>query len=198
MSRLYDYDSGEITIGGYDIKKVDAECLFQKISVVFQDVVLFNTSIMENIRIGNIKASDDEVKKAAEIAGCQEIISRLPEGFQTIIGENGAKLSGGERQRISIARALLKNAPIILLDEIAASLDVENETKIQEGLNNLTKDKTVVIISHRLKSIQNVDQIVLLNEGKVVSTGNHKEVFENSVLYRNMIEKSNLAEKYKY
>lgn len=198
MSRLYDYDSGEITIGGYDIKKVDAECLFQKISVVFQDVVLFNTSIMENIRIGNIKASDDEVKKAAEIAGCQEIISRLPEGFQTIIGENGAKLSGGERQRISIARALLKNAPIILLDEIAASLDVENETKIQEGLNNLIKNKTVVIISHRLKSIQNVDQIVLLNEGKVVSTGNHKEVFENSVLYRNMIEKSNLAEKYKY
>lgn len=198
MSRLYDYDSGRIFIGGHDIKTVDTECLFKKISVVFQDVVLFNTSIMENIRIGNTNATDDEVREVARIAGCQEIIDRLPEGIQTIVGENGAKLSGGERQRISIARAILKDAPIILLDEIAASLDVENEAKIQEGLNKLIKNKTVVIISHRLKSIQNVNQIILLDEGKVVSNGTHDEIYNESQLYRNMIEKSDLTEMYSY
>lgn len=198
MSRLYDYDSGQILIGGHDIKTVDPECLFKKISVVFQDVVLFNTSIMENIRIGNTNATDDEVREVARIAGCQEIIDRLPEGIQTIVGENGAKLSGGERQRISIARAILKDAPIILLDEIAASLDVENEAKIQEGLNKLIKNKTVVIISHRLKSIQNVNQIILLDEGKVVSNGTHDEIYNESQLYRNMIEKSDLTEMYSY
>ena len=198
MSRLYDYDSGQILIGGHDIKAVDTECLFKKISVVFQDVVLFNTSIMENIRIGNTNATDDEVREVAKIAGCQEIIDRLPDGIQTIVGENGAKLSGGERQRISIARAILKDAPIILLDEIAASLDVENEAKIQEGLNKLIKNKTVVIISHRLKSIQNVNQIILLDEGKVVSNGTHDEIYNESQLYRNMIEKSDLTEVYSY
>ena len=198
MSRLYDYDSGRILIGGHDIKTVDTECLFKKISVVFQDVVLFNTSIMENIRIGNTNATDDEVREVARIAGCQEIIDRLPEGIQTIVGENGAKLSGGERQRISIARAILKDAPIILLDEIAASLDVENEAKIQEGLNKLIKNKTVVIISHRLKSIQNVNQIILLDEGKVLSNGTHDEIYNESQLYRNMIEKSDLTEMYSY
>ena len=198
LSGLYDYDSGRILIGGHDIKTVDTECLFKKISVVFQDVVLFNTSIMENIRIGNTNATDDEVREVARIAGCQEIIDRLPEGIQTIVGENGAKLSGGERQRISIARAILKDAPIILLDEIAASLDVENEAKIQEGLNKLIKNKTVVIISHRLKSIQNVNQIILLDEGKVVSNGTHDEIYNESQLYRNMIEKSDLTEVYSY
>ncbi|WP_200886074.1 ABC transporter ATP-binding protein [Clostridium tyrobutyricum] len=198
MSRLYDYNDGKITIGGYDIKEVDTECLFKKISVVFQDVVLFNTSIMENIRIGDINASDEEVKRTAKLAGCQEIIEKLPEGYNTLIGENGAKLSGGERQRISIARAMLKDAPIILLDEIAASLDVENESKVQEGLNRLIRNKTVVIISHRLKSIQNVDQIILLNNGKVEAAGTHDEIYQRSKLYRNMIEKSNLTEEYKY
>jgi ATP-binding cassette subfamily B protein len=198
MSRLYDYNYGKITIGGYDIKEVDTECLFKKISVVFQDVVLFNTSIMENIRIGDINASDEEVKRAAKLAGCEEIIEKLPEGYNTLIGENGAKLSGGERQRISIARAMLKDAPIILLDEIAASLDVENESKVQEGLNRLIRNKTVVIISHRLKSIQNVDQIILLNNGKVEAAGTHDEIYQRSKLYRNMIEKSNLTEEYKY
>jgi ABC-type transport system involved in cytochrome bd biosynthesis, ATPase and permease components len=153
---------------------------------------------MENIRIGDINASDEEVKRTAKLAGCQEIIEKLPEGYNTLIGENGAKLSGGERQRISIARAMLKDAPIILLDEIAASLDVENESKVQEGLNRLIRNKTVVIISHRLKSIQNVDQIILLNNGKVEAAGTHDEIYQRSKLYRNMIEKSNLTEEYKY
>lgn len=198
MSRLYDYDEGRITIGEYDIKEIDTECLFKKISIVFQDVILFNTSIMENIRIGKINATDDEVKRAAELAGCDQFINKLPDGYNTLIGENGAKLSGGERQRLSIARAILKDAPIILLDEIAASLDVENESKIQESLNTLIKNKTVVIISHRLKSIENVDKIILFDDGKVDSVGTHSEIFTQSKLYRNMIEKSLLTEKYEY
>ncbi|MDO5725978.1 MAG: ABC transporter ATP-binding protein [Tissierellia bacterium] len=198
ISRLFDYDSGKIYIGDKDIKTVETECLFEKISIVFQDVVLFNTSVMENIRIGNINASDEEVMNAAKIAGCEEFIDNLPEKYNTFIGENGAKLSGGERQRLSIARALLKDAPIILLDEIAASLDVENEFKLQQGLNRLIKDKTVIIISHRMKSIENVDKIVLLNAGLIDSIGRHDELLEKSELYRNLIEKSKKTEEFKY
>lgn len=198
VSRLYDYDTGLIKIGGYDIKDLDTEHLFKYISIVFQDVTLFNTSVMENIRIGNVKASDEEVKRAAKEAGCEEFIQDLPDGYDTYIGENGSKLSGGERQRLSIARAILKDAPIIILDEIAASLDVENELKIQASLNKLIKDKTVIVISHRLKSIENADKIVVLEEGRVNSIGKHEELLGKSELYRNMIEKSAMTEAHKY
>lgn len=198
ISRLYDYDTGSIKIGGRDIKTLDTEHLFRYISIVFQEVILFNASVMENIRIGNVKATDEEVMRAAREAGCEEFIRKLPKGYDTLIGENGSKLSGGERQRISIARAILKDAPIIILDEIAASLDVENELKIQNSLNKLIRDKTVIVISHRLRSVENVDQIVVLEQGKVVGTGKHEDLLEQSALYRNMIEKSLMTEAYKY
>lgn len=198
ISRLYDYDSGIIKIGGRDIKELSTEELFKHISVVFQDVTLFDTSIMENIRIGRVSASDEEVKEAAKQAGCDDFISALPQGYETVIGENGSKLSGGERQRISIARAILKDAPIIILDEIAASLDLENELKIQNSLNRLIKDKTVIVISHRLKSIENADKIVVMDKGKVVAQGKHDELMESSPLYKRMIEKSLLTEEHKY
>lgn len=198
ISRLYDYDGGKITIGVVDIKDISTKSLFKKISIVFQDVTLFNTSIKENIRIGNKKATDKEVKEAARLANCEEFINRLPNGYDTVIGENGATLSGGERQRISIARAFLKNAPIIILDEIAASLDVDNEKKIQESLNELTKNKTVIIISHRLKSIENVDKIVVIDNGEVEAFGNHKELISISKTYNNLVEKAKLAEVFKY
>ena len=197
-SRLYDYNKGQILIDGKDIAKIDTDSLFDKISIVFQDVGLFNTSILENIRVGNKDASDDEVKKAAKLANCTEFIESLPEGYETVIGENGNRLSGGERQRLSIARALLKDAPIIILDEISASLDVENEMKIQESLNALIKNKTVIIISHRLKSIENVDKIVVMNKGKIDAEGTHAELLKESPLYRDMIEKSGLTETYTY
>lgn len=198
MSRLYDYNDGNILIGGVDIKDIDTETLFNKISIVFQDVVLFNTSIMENIRLGKKTASDEEVIRAAKLANVDDFVSNLPDGYNTLIGENGSKLSGGERQRISIARAILKDAPIIILDEISASLDVENEMKIQESLNTLIKNKTVVIISHRMKSIENVNQIVVLNQGRLDAAGTHKELLGKSELYKKMIEKSNMSEAYMY
>ena len=198
MARLYDYDTGSILIDGKDVKKINTESLYEKISIVFQDVTLFNSSVMENIRIGNKDATDEQVKEAARLAHCEEFILKLSDGYDTLIGENGSKLSGGERQRISIARAFLKDAPIILLDEISSSLDVENEMKIQESLNKLIKNKTVVIISHRLKSIENADKIIVMNSGKVDAVGTHKEVLEISNLYRNMIHKSRLTEEYIY
>ena len=198
MSRLYDYDSGEITIDGKDIKTIDADSLFDKISIVFQDVMLFNTSVLENIRLGNRSAADEEVKKAAELANCTEFIEKLPEKYDTFIGENGAKLSGGERQRISIARAFLKNAPIIILDEISASLDVENEMAIQGSLNKLLENRTVVIISHRLKSVENADKIIVMNEGKIDAKGSHDELLKSSELYRSLIEKSQATERFAY
>lgn len=198
VSRLYDYDKGSIKISGKDIKEISTKDLFDKVSIVFQDVTLFNASVMENIRIGNVRATDEEVKKAGALANCQDFIEELPKGYETLIGENGASLSGGERQRISIARAFLKNAPIIILDEIAASLDVDNEKKIQESLNKLTKNKTVIIISHRLKSIENVDKIVVIENGKVEATGNHRELLKTCKTYCNLIEKSKLAEEFKY
>ncbi|CEM62877.1 ABC transporter ATP-binding protein [Treponema phagedenis] len=197
-SRLYDYDKGHILIGEKEINKIDTDSLFDKISIVFQDVLLFNASVMENIRIGNKNASDEEVKEAARLANCTDFIEALPEGYNTAIGENGSKLSGGERQRLSIARAFLKNAPIIILDEISASLDVENEMKIQESLNTLIKDKTVIIISHRLKSIEKADKIIVMNEGKIEAEGTHAELLKTSALYRAMIEKSGLTEAYSY
>lgn len=198
ISRLYDYDSGTIAIGGKNIKDISTKSLFEKISIVFQEVTLFNTSIMENIRIGNKNATDAQVREAARLANCEEFINALPSGYDTVIGENGAALSGGERQRLSIARAFLKNAPIIILDEIAASLDVDNEKKIQESLNALIAGKTVIIISHRLRSIENVDKIVVISEGKVEAAGKHEELLLDSATYRNLVEKAKLAEAFKY
>ena len=198
ISRLYDYDEGEILIDGKDIKEISTESLFDKVSIVFQDVVLFNQSVMENIRLGKQDASDEEVKIAAKLANCTDFIEKMDKGFDTVIGENGAELSGGERQRLSIARAFLKDAPILILDEIAASLDVDNEKKIQESLNNLVKDKTVVIISHRMKSIENADKIVVLENGKVESEGKHEELLQKSKVYKNLIEKTKMAEEFIY
>lgn len=197
-SRLYDYDEGQILIDGKDIAHIDTDSLFDKISIVFQDVGLFDTSILENIRIGKKTATDDEVKEAARLANCTEFIEALPNAWNTQIGENGLRLSGGERQRLSIARAFLKDAPIIILDEISASLDVENEMKIQESLNTLIKNKTVIIISHRLKSVENTDKIIVMNAGKIEAEGTHESLLQNCALYRNMIEKSGLTEKWKY
>ena len=198
ISRLYDYDKGQILIDGKDIKEISTESLFDKVSIVFQDVVLFNQSVMENIRLGKQDASDEEVKRAAKLANCTDFIEKMDKGFDTVIGENGAELSGGERQRLSIARAFLKDAPILILDEIAASLDVDNEKKIQESLNNLIKDKTVVIISHRMKSIENADKIVVFEDGKVESEGKHEELLQKSKVYKNLIEKTKMAEEFIY
>lgn len=198
ISRLYDYDTGSILIDGKYIKNISTESLFKNVSIVFQDVTLFNTSIMENIRLGRESATDDEVKEAARLANCMDFIEKLPDGFNTLIGENGAELSGGERQRISIARAFLKDAPVLILDEISASLDVDNEKKIQDSLNKLIKDKTVIIISHRLKSIENVNKIVVIDEGVVETSGNHDELIKDSKVYKNLIEKTKLAEAFNY
>ena len=198
ISRLYDYDTGSILIDGKDIKNISTDSLFKNVSIVFQDVTLFNTSIMENIRLGRESATDEEVKEAAVLANCMDFIEKLPDGFNTLIGENGAELSGGERQRISIARAFLKDAPVLILDEISASLDVDNEKKIQDSLNKLIKDKTVIIISHRLKSIENVNKIVVIDEGVVETSGNHDELIKDSKVYKNLIEKTKLAEAFNY
>lgn len=198
MSRLYDYDSGAIRIDDYDIQNVSTDSLFKKTSIVFQDVMLFNTSVMENIRIGRLDATDEEVKEAARMANCMDFIDEMPEGFHTAIGENGQELSGGQRQRLSIARAFLKDAPILILDEITSSLDVENERIIQQSLNHLIQNKTVVIISHRLKSVEKADKIVVLNKGKVEGEGKHDELLKTSPTYRNLIEKSEMAEAFVY
>lgn len=198
ISRLVDYDSGSISIGGCDIEEMDTEALFSRMSIVFQDVVLFNTSVLENIRIGRLDATDDEVKHAAELAGCDGFVSHLPDGYGTAIGENGARLSGGERARISIARALLKDAPIIILDEIAAALDVESEARVQEGLNKLVAGKTVIVISHRMKSIENANNIVVLDDGQVQAAGTHDQLMEECPLYRSLVERSVAVEQYSY
>ena len=189
-ARFWDVDKGEIRIGGEDVSDVDPEVLLKNFSIVFQDVTLFNSSIKDNIRIGKKGATDEEIVRAAKIARCYEFIDKMPEGIDTIIGENGQRLSGGERQRISIARAILKDAPIILLDEATASLDVENESFIQEALSELIKDKTVMVIAHRLRTIRNADKIILLNAGKIEAMGTDDELCKNSKYYKNMLEKS--------
>lgn len=189
-ARFWDVDKGEIRIGGEDVSDVDPEVLLKNFSIVFQDVTLFNSSIKDNIRIGKKGATDEEIVRAAKIARCYEFIDKMPEGIDTIIGENGQRLSGGERQRISIARAILKDAPIILLDEATASLDVENESFIQEALSELIKDKTVMVIAHRLRTIRNADKIILLNAGKIEAMGTDDELYKNSKYYKNMLEKS--------
>jgi ATP-binding cassette subfamily B protein len=184
--RFWDINRGKITVGGMDISKIDPETLMSLYSVVFQDVTLFNNSIKENIRIGRKDASDEEVMQAAKIAHCGEFVEKLQDRWNTVIGENGAELSGGERQRISIARAFLKNAPIILLDEATSSLDVENETMIQESLSKLIKNKTVLVIAHRMRSIADAGKIVVLEGGTVAEEGMLSELFEKDGIYRHM------------
>ena len=177
-ARLWDINEGSIKVGGVDISTVDPEVLLTDYSMVFQDVVLFDDTVMENIRLGKHGATDEEVRAAASAANCDEFVSRLPQGYDTPIGENGAKLSGGERQRISIARVLLKNAPIVLLDEATASLDVENETKVQGALSRLLTGKTVLVIAHRMRTVEAADKIVVLDEGKVVEEGRPSVLLE--------------------
>ena len=187
-ARLWDVTEGSIKVGGVDISTVDPEALLTDYSMVFQDVVLFDDTVMENIRLGKRGATDEEVRAAAEAANCGEFIRRLPQGYDTPIGENGAKLSGGERQRISIARALLKNAPIVLLDEATASLDVENETKVQGALSRLLAGKTVLVIAHRMRTVAGADHIVVLENGRVAEQGTPAELMEKVGLYRRMVE----------
>ena len=185
-ARLWDADEGAIKVGGVDIRTVDPEVLLTDYSMVFQDVVLFDDTIMENIRLGKHGATDEEVHAAARAANCDEFVEKLPKGYETLIGENGAKLSGGERQRVSIARALLKNAPIVLLDEATASLDVENEAKVQGALSRLLAGKTVLVIAHRMRTVEAADHIVVLADGKVVEDGTPAELFarEDSMFRR--------------
>ena len=187
-ARLWDVTEGTIRVGDVDISTVDPEALLTDYSMVFQDVVLFDDTVMENIRLGKRGATDEEVRAAAEAANCGEFIRRLPQGYDTPIGENGAKLSGGERQRISIARALLKNAPIVLLDEATASLDVENETKVQGALSRLLAGKTVLVIAHRMRTVAGADHIVVLENGHVTEQGTPAELMERGGLYRRMVE----------
>jgi len=185
-ARFWDVSEGRILVGGYDIKEIEPETLLKYYSIVFQDVVLFNASIMDNIRIGKRNATDEEVVRAAKLAQCDEFVSKLPEGYNTIVGENGVTLSGGERQRISIARALLKDAPIVILDEATASLDVENETKIQTAISELVRNKTVLVIAHRLRTVAEADKIVVLEEGAIVEEGTHDELLSKKGTYSKM------------
>ena len=195
-ARLFDVQKGKITVGGVDINEVDPEVLLSDYSMVFQDVVLFDDSIKENIRLGKRNATDEEVYKAAKAANCDEFVQKLPDGYDTLIGENGTKLSGGERQRISIARALLKDAPIILLDEATASLDVENETKIQEALSRLLVNKTVLVIAHRMRTVQSADKIIVLEDGKVKEEGSPEQLYKQDGLYRHMLDLQNESAKW--
>lgn len=185
-ARFWDATSGKITIGGMDISETDPESLMSLFSIVFQDVILFNNSVMENIRVGNPNATDEQVIEAARLANVDVFVEKLPEKYQTFIGENGSNLSGGERQRISIARAFLKNAPIILLDEATASLDVENETLVQTALSRLIQNKTVLIIAHRMRSIVGADQIVVLKNGVVAESGTPAELLQKDGIFKNM------------
>ena len=196
-ARFWDADSGRISLGGVDVSKIDPETLLANYSIVFQDVTLFNNSVMENIRIGKNGATDEEVMEAARLANCDEFVDLLPEKYNTNIGENGCELSGGERQRISIARAFLKDAPIILLDEATASLDAENETAIQEALSRLIKDKTVLIIAHRMRTIANADHIVVLKDGVVAEEGSPEMLSATDSIYSRMTNQQLVAQNWK-
>lgn len=187
-ARFWDASSGKITVGGMDVSKIDPEKLFSLYSIVFQDVTLFNNTIMENIRIGRKDATDEEVIAAAKLANCDEFAMKLPDKWNSMIGENGCELSGGERQRISIARAFLKNAPVILLDEATSSLDVENETLIQSALSRLIKDKTVMVIAHRMRTVAGADKIVVLSDGKVSETGTPDELMKKDGIFAHMLK----------
>jgi ATP-binding cassette subfamily B protein len=196
-ARFWDINSGLITVGGMDISKIDPETLLSMYSIVFQDVTLFNNTVLENIRIGRKEATDEEVRAAAKLAHCDEFIDKLPDGYNTLIGENGSELSGGERQRISIARAFLKDAPIILMDEATASLDVDNESLIQEAISELIKDKTVLIIAHRMRTVDGADKIVVLKNGTVAESGNPSELKVKDGIYNHMISVQMQSENWK-
>ncbi|MDM8203241.1 ABC transporter ATP-binding protein [Faecalicoccus acidiformans] len=196
-ARFWDVDQGKITVGGMDISKIDPETLLSLFSIVFQDVTLFNNTIMENIRIGNKDASDEQVLAAAKLANVDEFAEKLPDGWNTTIGENGCELSGGERQRISIARAFLKNAPIILLDEATASLDVENETLIQTALSRLIADKTVLVIAHRMRTVAGADKIVVLSGGSVAEEGSPEKLMKQNGLYARMVKLQTKSQNWK-
>lgn len=188
-ARFWDVQAGKITLGGEDISEIDPEILLQSFSIVFQDVTLFNSSVLENIRLGREGASDEEVIKAAESAQCHEFVDRLPQGYDTLIGENGQRLSGGERQRISIARAILKDAPVILLDEATASLDTENESKVQQALGELIKNKTVLIIAHRMRTVAEADKLVVIENGSVAEMGSPQELKEKNGIFAKMLKR---------
>lgn len=187
-ARFWDADAGRITHGGIDIESVDPEILLKDYSVVFQDVLLFDDTVMGNIRLGRRDATDEEVLAAARAANCDEFVSKLPQGYDTMIGENGSKLSGGERQRISIARALLKDAPVVLLDEATASQDVENESEVQEALSRLLADKTVLVIAHRMRTVMGADKVIVLDEGKIIEAGTPQELQATNGLFARMVQ----------
>ena len=197
-ARFWDSDKGTITVGGMNVSEIDPEKLLSLYSIVFQDVTLFNNTVMENIRIGKKDATDEEVMAAAKLAHCEEFIEKMPEKWNSMIGENGSELSGGERQRISIARAFLKDAPIILMDEATASLDVDNETLIQESISKLIRNKTVLIIAHRMRTVDGVDKIVVLKDGTVAETGSPAELKQAGGIYRHMADMQLCSEQWKY
>lgn len=187
-TRFWDYNKGKITVGGMEVAQIDPEKLMSLYSIVFQDVILFNNTIMENIRIGKMDATDEEVLQAARYAHCEEFVEKLPDKWNTMVGENGSELSGGERQRISIARAFLKDAPIILMDEATASLDVDNESLIQESISNLIQNKTVLIIAHRMRTVDGADKIVVLKDGMVAEQGSPAALKKQNGIYHHMME----------
>ena len=196
-ARFWDPVSGEVILGGQDLSRLDSEKLLENFSIVFQDVILFNTSILENIRVGKKDATDDEVIEAARLAECDEFVQKLPDGYDTVIGENGELLSGGQRQRISIARAMLKDANVILLDEATSFLDVENESKIQRALSELIRNKTVIIIAHRMRTIANADKVIVLDDGKISEQGSPKELLAQDGLFKKMVDLQNLSGEWK-
>lgn len=196
-ARFYELNEGVIKIGGIDISTVDPEILLSKFSIVFQEVVLFNNTILENIRIGKKDATDEEVMEAAQKAFCDEFVEKLPDGYNTVIGENGSKLSGGQRQRISIARAILKDAPIILLDEASASLDVESETFVQKALSRLIANRTVIMIAHRMRTIANASKLIVLEDGHVVEQGTPEQLLRKEGVYQRMVDLQKMSNEWK-
>ena len=197
MARFYDVDSGAVRVGGHDVREFTVDSLLRNFSMVFQDVYLFNDTLEANIAFGTAGATHEQVVEAAKHARCHDFISALPNGYDTIVGEGGASLSGGERQRISIARALLKDAPIVVLDEATASIDPENEQLIQQALTELTREKTVVVIAHRLATIEHADQILVVEDGTVVQRGTHEELLAQEGVYRRFVEARAEAEGWK-
>lgn len=197
-ARFWDNEKGKITVGGMNVSEIDPEKLLSLYSIVFQDVTLFNNTVLENIRIGRKDATDEEVKAAAKLAHCEEFVEKLPDKWNTMIGENGSELSGGERQRISIARAFLKDAPIILMDEATASLDVDNESVIQESISKLIRNKTVLIIAHRMRTVDGADKIVVLKDGVVAEQGSPAELKARDSIYKHMMDMQILSEQWKY
>lgn len=197
MARFYAVDSGAVRVGGHDVREFTVDSLLRNFSMVFQDVYLFNDTLEANIAFGTAGATHEQVVEAAKRARCHDFISALPNGYDTIVGEGGASLSGGERQRISIARALLKDAPIVVLDEATASIDPENEQLIQQALTELTREKTVVVIAHRLATIEHADQILVVEDGTVIQRGTHEELLAQEGVYRRFVEARAEAEGWK-